>query len=261
MRAHDQILAGDVRGGRRRRVDQVVIGRVAAPDRDSAHRDRLASAHLLVSERGAAVARHHVIPAQLVAREGDRGRRRRVVDLVHAERAHVEVAGGDVGAGRGGRVPQVVVAGVGPRDRDPAHRDRLARAHVLVREGSARVRGRDIVTRQLVVGERDRRRGRGVVPPVHARRGDVQVARRDVGGGARGRIGQVVVAGIATPDRDSTHRDRLAVGDILVCEGGRGVGRGHEVAQQLVRRKRHRGARVPVIDLVHAARGDAQVAL
>ena len=256
-----QVTLSDVARGAGGRVGQVVVAGVQARDRDSAHRDRLARAHVLVGKQGCGVGGRHVIAGQLVGRQRHRGGRVPVVDLVDAAGGHRQVFRGDVRRGRRVRVGQVVVRGVGARDRDPAHRDRLARAHALVREGSACVRRRDLVTRQLVVGERDRRRGRGVVPPVHARRGDVQVARRDVGGGARGRVGQVVVAGIASPDRDSTHRDRLAVGDILVRERGAAVVSRHIVAADLVRRQRHCGARVRVVDLVHATRGDAQVAL
>src|SRR2546428_10435987 len=110
-----------------------------------------------------------------------------------------------------------------------------------------------MVARHLVVGERDRRRGRRVVLPVHPGRGDVQLAGRDVGGGAPGRVGQVVVAGIATTDRNPAHRDRLAGGHILVREGGRCVGRRDGVARHLVRRQRdrRRGGRVvaPVLAL------------
>src|SRR5207247_8010872 len=111
------------------------------------------------------------------------------------------------------------------------------RAHLLVREGSARVGRRDIVARNLVVGERDRRRGRGVVFPVHPGRGDVQVARCDCRGCRGGGVGQVVVAGIATCDRDPAHRDGLAVGDILVRERGAAVVSCHIVTTDLVRRQ------------------------
>src|SRR5256885_2232817 len=74
---------GDVGGGAGGGVGGVV-GRVGARDRDAADRHRLAAAHVLVAEQSAGVAVGHVVAADLVVRQGHRGRGGAVVDLVDA---------------------------------------------------------------------------------------------------------------------------------------------------------------------------------
>ena len=80
------------------------------------------------------------------------------------------------------------------------------------------------VAGDAVVGERDGRGGGAVVDLVDAGGADGQRPRRDVGGGRRRGVGQGVVAGVGAVIVIAADRDRLAGADVLVGEGGRGVG-------------------------------------
>src|SRR5439155_15902326 len=82
-------------------------------------------------------------------------------------------------------------------------------------------------------------------------------------GGRRGGGVEGVVGGVGPADRDPAHGDRLAAGDVLVGESGRGVRVGEDVAADPVVAQRDCGRRAAVVDLVDAvgrhrqgARGD-----
>src|SRR5207245_4810412 len=98
--------------------------------------------------------------------------------------------------GRAGRRVERVVGGVGTRDADPRHADRLGRADGLGGEGRARVGVGEDVTRDPVVGQGDRGRGRAVVDLVDAGGRHGQSPGGDVGGRREGARARVVVAGL-----------------------------------------------------------------
>src|SRR5207302_203846 len=149
----------------------------------------------------------------------------------------------------GGGTGEVVVAGVGACDRDPAHGHRLAGTHILVGEGGAGVSRRHGVSGQLV-GRQAHSRGRvPVVDLVNTGRAHGEVAWGDVGGGGRGRVDLVVVAGVRARDRDPAYRHRLAIGHVLVRERGDDVGGRHDVATDPVRGQGDGRGCDPVIDL------------
>src|SRR6185436_10693728 len=160
-RAHRQRRRCDGGGGRGGRIE-AVVARVRAGDRNAAHRDRLAGAHVLVGERRARVAGGDDIAAHVVVRQRHGRRGIAVIDLVHTARAHRQRRRCDGGGGRGGRI-EAVVARVRAGDRNAAHRDRLAGAHVLVGERRARVAGGDDIAAHVVVRQRHGRRGIAVI--------------------------------------------------------------------------------------------------
>src|SRR5205823_8542902 len=139
--------------------DAVVAG-VAATDRDAADADRLAAAHVLVREAGAAVAGAEDIAADPVIAQGDAGAGAAVIDLVDPAGADRQGTGREVRRGAG-RAVDAVVAGVAATDRDAADADRLAAAHVLVVERGRAVAGAEDIAADPVVAQGDAGAGAG----------------------------------------------------------------------------------------------------
>src|SRR5262249_28355493 len=99
--------------------------------------------------------------------------------------------GGDVGRGRGRGVERVV-ARVGATDADPAHRDRLGGADVLVRERGGGVAIGEHVAANAVIRQGHRGSGAAIVDLVHAVGSDGQGPGGDVGHGAGRGVGRVL---------------------------------------------------------------------
>src|SRR6185437_5885939 len=153
----------------------------------------------------------------------------------------------------GGGVPGVVPR-VRAGDADASDRHRLAQAGVFVGEAGRGVGQREHVTRDAIVGQRDRRGRGGVIDLVLARGRHGQGAGRDIRRRAGGGVGRVV-AGIGAAQTDATHAHRLARAHVLIREGRAGVVGGEDIARDPVVRKGHRRGRGAVVDLVLARGG------
>ena len=138
---HREGLRGNI--GRRGRLRDGVVRRVAAGERETGDRDGLAGRDLLRGKagRGGGGDRGHRVAAD----DADQGRIREVrrrggrarVDFARRrDTDHREVLGRDVG-GRG-RLREDVVGGIGPGEGEPGDLHRLAEADRLRGEGSGR---------------------------------------------------------------------------------------------------------------------------
>src|SRR5207245_3630510 len=113
--------------------------------------------------------------------------------------------------------------GVGAGDRDPAHRDGLAGADVLVSEAGRRVAVGEDVTGDAVVSEGDRDDRGAVVDLVHPGGRDRQVAPRDVGRRRGGGVGEAVVGGVGAGVRCADDGYGVGRAGVVVGESGGGV--------------------------------------
>ena len=247
--------SGDVRGGRGGDVEGVVGG-VGAADRDPADRDRLGGGDVFVREGGTGVAAGEDITRDPVVGERHRGGGRAVVNPAYPSGRDRKGPRGDVGAGRGGGIEDVV-RGVGPADGDAGDRDRLACADVLVIEGGTGVARAEDVTGDAVIADCHRGRGGAVVDLADALRRHGERPGGDVGGGRGGGV-EGVVPGVGPADGDAGDRDRLGGADVLVGEARRGVARAEDVTRDAVVAERDRRGGRAVVGLVDAVRRDGE---
>ena len=185
--------------------------------------------------------------------------------VIHARAAQVQHHRGDVAAGRGRGVDDVVVPGVGAAHRNALDIDGV-RAHILAAVVGGGIGVGQVIARQAIASQGHQCGGIAVVDLVAADGTDRQVALGDIRRG--GAVGENVVAGIRTGDAHGAGH-RLAGANVLVTEvAGRRTGQADVVTCDQAAGQRtigiHKGciaervAGGAVVDLVAGIEGGRQ---